>query len=367
MNKPSLYAFLVPSQLFIGVPSLAYELSDKFSVGGVLAGAVQCQSLSDAPDADDGCETALPFQLELSFRPTKTDEVYSKIGFAAGNGLNPKSPFVISHWAADLEADVKNINGRNRDYLLTAWYKHTFQFGEDHTLGATLGIIDSAAYLDDNAFANDEYTQFMNAALKNGRHVVLPAFDLGAVAEWDNGPWSIRGLLMDVGENDDGSGFTFYGVQLGYSTKSEMGAGNFRVAYIGASQDFLDPAGTRLEKRAATVFSFDQEFGKVLGGWVRFGWQTDDAAVDYKALYSGGINIKGSAWGRDNDNIGLGVAYVKGGNLDIDGTVLAEAYYRWQMNGIFALTADVQYQDDDYKTGPGPSGWTFSLRAVAEF
>jgi Carbohydrate-selective porin, OprB family len=367
MNKPSLYVLLLPSQLIIGIPSFAYEANDQFSVGGILAGAIQCQSLSGAPGIDDGCETALPFQLELRFRPTRHDEIYSKIGFAAGNGLNPKSPFVISHWAADLEDDVKNINGHNRDYLLTAWYKHTFRFSEDHRLGATMGIVDSSAYLDQNAYANDEYAQFMNAALKNGRNAILPAFEPGVVLEWTSGALSANGILMDVAENDDGNGFSFYGLQVAAQAENRLGTGNYRLTLLGTSRDFVDPTATQREKRAVALFSFDQEFGKVVGGWVRFGWQKDDAAVEYKTKYSGGIDIKGSAWGRGDDNIGLGVAYIKGGSLDIDGTVLAEAYYRWHMNEVFALTADVQYQNDDYRTGPGPSGWTFSLRAVAEF
>jgi hypothetical protein len=88
----------------------------------VLAGAVQCQNLSDAPGFSNTCEFAAPFQPEFSYRPTETDEVFFKLGFAAGNGINGNSPFIISPWAADLEDDVKNINGRNRDYLLTAWY-----------------------------------------------------------------------------------------------------------------------------------------------------------------------------------------------------------------------------------------------------
>lgn len=115
------------------------------------------------------------------------------------------------------------------------------------------------------------------------------------------------------------------------------------------------------------MLSFDQEFGKVLGGWVRFGGQTDKAAVDYKAIYSGGIDIKGGAWGRNGDNIGLGLAYLNGGNLDIDRSRVAEAYYRWQIAERLGLTADIQYQKDDYKTGHGPRAWTFSLRIVAEF
>ena len=134
---------------------------------------------------------------------------------------------------------------------------------------------------------------------------------------------------MNIGENDDGNEFNFYGMQASYSVNNSLGAGNYRVLVAGASEDFLNPAGTQLESRAGGLLSIDQEFGKVVGGWIRFGWQTTDAAVNYSAIYSGGIDLKGAGWGRNVDNIGLGYAYLNGGSLDVDASQVAEAYYRW--------------------------------------
>ena len=348
-------------------PALAYDINQQLSIGGVLAGAIQCQSLSDAPGFSNTCEGAVPFQPTVSIRPTADDEVFFKLGFAAGTGLNGNSPFNIDPWAAYLEEDVKNINGRNRDTLLTAWYKHTFTFRDDHQLGTSFGIIDATDYLDKNAYANDEYTQFMNSALTNGPNVFLPSFDLGAALEWDDGPWALRAVLMNIGENDDGYNTDFYGLQAGYRVDTTIGTGHYRLVIAGGSEDFLDPTGTQLVDRAATLLSFDQAFGQVVGGWIRFGWQTDKAAVDYNAIYSGGIDFKGSGWGRPADNIGLGYAYLNGANQDIKASRVAEAYYRWQLGEVFGLTADVQYMRDDYKAGGGPRGWVFGLRAVAGF
>jgi hypothetical protein len=369
MSKP----FITGFGLALTLPLLhttaahAYDINDKLSLGGVLAMAVQCQQVSDAPGFSNTCETSAPFQPEILFRPTDNDEVFFKLGFAAGNGLNSNSPFNISPWAADMEEDVKNINGRNRDYLLTAWYRHTFQFADDQQLGTMFGIIDSTHYLDENIYANDEFTQFMNPVLTNGPNVFLPSYDLGAAVDWHEGPWSLHALVMDVGENDDGNNYSFYGMQAGYTVHTSVGTGHYRVILAGASKDFLDPSGSQLETRAGGLLSFDQEFGPAVGGWLRIGWQTDDAAVDYHALYSGGLDFKGSGWGRPDDNIGIGYAYLHGGNLAIDTSHVAETYYRWQLGDVLGLTADVQYQQDDYKAGGGPSGWIFGLRAVAEF
>ena len=104
------------------------EIFDKISVGGVAAGAYQYQSVDDAPGFDDTGRGAFVFQPEIGFALTDADEIFTKFGFAAGNALNDAavSPFIFAPWAADLEDDVKDINGRNRDYLLAAWYKHTF-------------------------------------------------------------------------------------------------------------------------------------------------------------------------------------------------------------------------------------------------
>lgn len=368
MSKKLLSGFACALALpWLSTTAHAIEINDKLSLGGVLAMAVQCQALSDAPGFSNTCETSVPFQPEFSFRPTNADEVFFKLGFAAGEGINGHSPFVIAPWAADMEGDVKNINGRNRDTLLTAWYRHTFRLAGDHRLGASFGIIDATAYLDENAYANDEYTQFMNPALTNGPNVLLPSYDPGAAVEWDDGPWSLRAVVMDVGQIDNGNNFSFYGVQAGYSINNSLGVGNYRLVVAGASEDFLDPTGSQLESRAGALLSLDQAFGPAVGGWLRLGWQTDDAAVNYHAIYSGGLDFKGSAWGRPADNIGIGYAYLHGGNLAIDTSHVAEAYYRWQPGEVLGLTADVQYQQDDYKTGGGPSGWMLGLRAVAEF
>lgn len=96
----------------------------------------------------------------------------------------------------------------------------------------------------------------------------------------------------------------------------------------------------------------------------------EEAAVDYDAIYTDGLNFNGSGWNRENDNIGIGYAYLAGGNLDIDSTQAFEAYYRFGLNDYLGITADVQYMKDAYidsVVDDSPRGWIFSLRLVAEF
>jgi hypothetical protein len=364
-------------------PVQAYDVSDRFSVNGILAGAGQCQNVSarlpaasyavdGAVDAyDNACRGAMPFQLEASYYPGAAGEFFVKFGFAAGNGLNDTSPWLLVPWAAYLEDEVKDINGSNRDYLLAAWYRHTFSLANNSTVGATLGILDSTDYLDANEYANDEYTQFMNEAFVNAGGYTLPSYDTGAALEWVSGPWSVNVLGMNITENDAGNNYNFWGIQTGYQVDSRLGTGNYRFILVGTSTAFPDPAATEKESRLGWGLSFDQEFNAVIGAFLRFAWQQEDALVDYEGHYSGGFNFNGSGWGRNPDNIGIGYAYYEGGNADIKNTHVFETYYRFSFNEHAGLTADVQYMKDNYHNtfaaADNPAGWIFGLRATVGF
>jgi porin len=349
--------------LLHGSPAVAYDVNDWLSVGGRLASAGQCQLLIEHAGASDACRGGLPVQAELSLRPAESDQIFVKLGFAAGDGLNEVSPFQLRAWAADLHDDVTDLNGR-WSYLLNAWYKHRFTFSEDITLSVTGGVIDATDYLDKNVYSDDEYTQFMNEALVNGPNALLPSYDIGGALELDVGGWSARGVVMRIGENDDGNSFTFFGGQLGYRAETRWGVGNYRVLVVGASDDFLDATGTREEGRFAVGLSFDQELGETLGAYLRFRWHDDHASLPYESIYSGGIQIGGGIWGRPHDNVGLAYAYLPGGNENLRFTHTAELYYRFLPWKHLAITADLQYVRDEHRVGRGPEGFILGLRVV---
>ncbi|MFH1984684.1 MAG: hypothetical protein ABIL58_22820, partial [Pseudomonadota bacterium] len=272
--------------------------SEKIAIHGVLAGAYQYESISGPATAESVGRGAVPLKVDVSITPSDADEVFFSLGFTAGKGLSGVTALSLSPWAANMEDDVKSINGRNRDYLLTAGYKHTFTLGDDASLGVTGGIIDATGYLDQNAYANDEYTQFMNTALVNGPHGFAPSYDLGGAVELGYGPMYVNGVVMDVGKNDDGNNYTFYGMEIGYTLSTPLGEGTYRVVYEGGSEAFMNPAGTALERRQALFLSFDQQVAEGWGVWMRLGAQTTDAAVNYADIYTGGVDIKGGLWGR---------------------------------------------------------------------
>jgi porin len=212
----------------------------------------------------------------------------------------------------------------------------------------------------------------MNPALVNGPNGYAPSFDLGGAMEWDKKDFYINVVVMDVGENEDGFNSTFYGGEFGYNARFGFGEGTYRFIYQGANESYLsaDPTATNHEDRNVVFISIDQQFGENWGAWVRFGWGTDEARVSATNLYSGGINLKGGRWGRAQDNIGLGYAFFDGGNDGTKRASVGEAYYRWLMSDVFALTFDLQYQENRYDTpadGTDVDGFTYGLRGVVEF
>jgi len=78
---------------FINIKGYAMEISDKFSIGGVLSGAYQYQDLSDATGFDHTGRGAIIVQPELSFTPSEKDEIFVKLGFSGGHLNLGRRPF----------------------------------------------------------------------------------------------------------------------------------------------------------------------------------------------------------------------------------------------------------------------------------
>ena len=235
----------------------AAELTEKLSLNGVLSAALQCQQLSDDTVGEDTCKMGVPFQPELTYRPSRHDSLFLKLGFAAGNGLNEVSPFNLSPWGADLHDDVINVSGSGRNYLLTAWYEHVFELDHDNSVDLTLGIIDASTYLDQNVYANDEYNQFMNAALSNAPNTLFPSYDLGVATVWHRDQWTFSGVFMDVHQLTSPDKYTFYGVQARYTLETSQGTGHYRILLNG-DRDFIDEAGASKQRNDVLIISIDQ-------------------------------------------------------------------------------------------------------------
>jgi len=74
LNRKRFWYFhllLIVISFFFQTSALAYDITEKFSIAGALAGAYQHQT---GDDIDDKGRGAIPFQPGLSLRPTENDD-----------------------------------------------------------------------------------------------------------------------------------------------------------------------------------------------------------------------------------------------------------------------------------------------------
>jgi porin len=350
--------------------SPAYALNEKLSIEGMLTGVYQYADtdINGSGSADRGSAS---LDLGVNFHPTNSDEFQVTLSFAAGNGLNYLNLFSLSPFAGDLEDDLKDINGRDRDYLLEAWYKHTFLLSEKASLGITGGIIDSTAFIDDNNFANCECSQFMNEAFVNHKNVNLPSYDLGGVVELSISNFAIRALAMNSkfeSGDEEFTNYNYYALQVGYTLASTLGEGTYRIYGFTTNERFQCPVEREKGSLQGIGISADQKLGEIAGLFLKASWQDDKAIIDHDEIYSGGININGSLWGRENDEAGIAYGYLSGAcDSDIDRTIATEAYVKMQICQFSDITLDLQYVDDDLKTNEDRDGFIYGVRMNAYF
>jgi len=357
-------------------PGWGLDVSEKITFEGTFTGVYQWM---DGPDIDSKNRGSGAIDLGLSFTPTENNEFFILGSFASGNGLKDVSPFILAPNADDLEDDVKNINGHEQqDNILEAWYAHTFSY-KDTSLKITIGIIDATVYIDDNRFANDEITQFMNDVFVNTPLTTPPSYDLGAVAEFNKGPFSAKLLGMttkgDVGEDKEAF-YQYYALQLGYTLNSKWGEGNYRIFGFITSDEFYDWEGKDKESIYGVGVSIDQDLGFIrnpfsknpIGFFLRAGWQDDEAQVDYNNLISFGFNVPFYFLGKEGNEFGIGYAYLDSpDDADISNTHAVEAYAKFELFSYEVLssdlTVDFQYLSDNYdKEDEDKEGYIVGLR-----
>lgn len=333
----------------------AFEVTEKFSFEANLTWVHQWLEKKRG-DLEDKNKGSLVLDTRFNFKPTEVDEFSLRASLAKENGLKKVSPFYLSPNADDLRDDLHNINGRSRDHLQELWYARTFNLPGNFTLKGTIGIIDSTAFIDENRFANDELTQFMNEVFVNNPVANLVSYDYGVAFELGKGPVSLKVLGMQS-KTEDKRNYNYYAFQIGYRWETEIGEGNLRVYTFTTDKKFLDWSENKRKAKKGLGISFDQDLIKDrLGMFVRAGFQDDKPQVDYKSMCSLGVSSKIPFLGKKNITFGLGYAYLKAPSKHdkLKSTKALETYlaipvYEVEKKFSSVLTLDWQYMKDALK------------------
>lgn len=343
MNSKTVFSSLA----FLPLSLFALEVNKNLSIDVSLTGVYQYTDFSSDISGDVG-KGSLATDIGLNFHPTNIDQIQLTFSFADGNGLKKtfsNKGFLFMPNADDLEDDLKNINGRNRDYLLEAWYQHTL-IEKNFKVSFTGGIIDATAYIDDNAFANDETTQFMNDVFVNDPLANLPSYDLGGVAEFSNQNLTLKVLTINS-KTDSGKDYTYYAGQITFSQENSLGRGNYRIFYFITSKAFENQNGD-YDRLEGIGVSIDQTVKKWIGLFARIGINTHTSTGDLKDFYSAGTVIKELPL---NGQVGMGIAYSLGNKKisSLKEAKTAEIYYEFPLwEG--SLTFDLQWDRERFET-----------------
>jgi len=279
----------------------------------------------------------------------------------------------------------------------------------------TLGKMSVKDIFDNNAYANDPRTQFMNWGLMANEAWDFPADSLGYItgfaAELNHPGWAMRYGFFQMprvsnGVALDDNFLEAWGMVAEFERRYRLGvhAGTVRLlaflnhAHMGSYQEAVDnsvrPADIEATREYRYKYGFglnvEQEIFRNVGAFMRLGWsdgQTEAWAFsDVDRTATVGLSIKGESWGRANDTVGLagvfnGISgvhqrFLEAGGLGIlagDGALtygwekVMEAYYDFQIYKGVHAALDYQFVSNPaFNRDRGPVN-IFGARFHAEF
>ncbi|MCD6407609.1 carbohydrate porin [bacterium] len=309
------------------------NLIEGISVGIGATGIIQGTVNSDEDETDATISVDIEFEKELQ----NYGKMYLHLEGGSGEGIDRKGYFF-----SPVNTDA--VGNANID-IAELWYEHYFR-----NLTITFGKLDPTCYIDQNRFANDETTQFLNNTFKNNQTIEFPDNTLGFHFLFDNEKFEIEGGFLD-GDADWNEVFNNLFIFLQFNFKPEFAEkeGNYRVyGWMNNTPhtEFLNPSEDD-EKNYGFGLSFDQFLTEKLGIFGRFGWENGKVSENEYG-WSIGMNISGNCWGRKEDNVGIAFGqnifsddYKKAGNSGKTESIF-EIYYSWKLNEHLTISPDVQ-------------------------
>ncbi len=314
-------------------------------------------AVSDRIDAEktrDASGAGVAADLELSWKPGmnlfKDGGFFMRTHYGEGRGAD-------KDFGDKLFANLNTIGDDSDDdriRLLEAYYSHEFLEGR---LMFAIGKTEPLAFIDGNAFANDEATQFVGKPFVNNpvldsedEYAPIVAASYSPVENWkitalgvstsrSNGPareWkSVYDNIFDE---------PLVAGQLTYSPKIGELQGNYGVYAWNALHDHRRIAERGGEDGWGVGLTADQQVTDRIGLFARLSHSNEDVyEVDW--FWSLGANVKGLFPSRADDELGLAVAGLKANeDLEADGTEIhLESYYRFFLSEHFAVSPDLQY------------------------
>ena len=257
----------------------------------------------------------------------------------------------------------------------------------------TVGRMSAKDIFDNNSYANDSRTQFMNWGLMANEAWDYPGDSLGYITgfavELNQSHWALRYGLFQMPRVSNGTALDSHfleawgmvtELELRYALGTHDGAarllGFLNRAHMGSYQEAIDNPTRPADIAAARSYRYkygfglnlEQELTKNIGAFARLGWSDGDNEAwvfsDVDRTASVGLSVKGESWHRPGDTYGLagllnglsrvhrdffaagGIGILAGdGALSYATEEILETYYDFQVWKTIHLTLDYQFSN----------------------
>lgn len=329
------------------------EVLSRISVSGESAFYVQGAGSAKINQTDYAADNigGIAASLNISLKVDKEGSAHVQLRYMDNGTLDPDGELLAS--ANEINAGPDN---RNKVLVKKAYFSQGFYSGK---LFLAAGKADPETWMDGNAYAGDQYTQFIGQALvdnpvldQEDEQAPALAFGWRASEQWElvlvgvSSSHSWEGAREPKNEWEDVLDSPFLGLQLSFSPAGEGRAGNYRLYAWSASYDHanLDPNKPGFSPGWGIGISCDQEVSDRIGLFLRAGYQ-NKAVYAAPWFVSGGFSATGLIPGRERDIWALGAAAMLENSLLLNRTAEThlETYYRFIFTDHVSLTPDLQY------------------------
>lgn len=300
----------------------------KVAVGGAARAALQ--QVSNGRERENKLFGEGAVDVTLLYRPMARTTLFVDFEAIAGPGPDSRLGSL-----SRVNADAETLGGQDEKLTIReAWLGLRLI---DDRLDLFLGKLDPTNYFDRNLFANDETSQFLNAALVNNPMLKQPPNRPGVVARWDAG----RDLAFSLGAH------------AANDLDKDLLSGPFIIGEIDYHSTLLIDGNYRLWARFSTLpddrsrqtwgvgISLDQRLTPQLGVFARAGFSQTEGMSRTSYAASTGLQWTAPLWDRPRDRFGVGYSFQREAALGEEH--LAETYYNMSLTDHLSVIGNLQW------------------------
>lgn len=312
------------------------SVADSLGINIEAGGTILLQGTSKVNDGSDEGRNDGTYSIDLGVGKEFSNGGLAFIHLEAGAG-------------AGLDASVQTYGGINRDAgdsgnvaeVTEFWYEQPL-CGDK--LKVTFGKLDPTGYFDENAFANDETSQFISPVFRNNAAISFTDNSLGLRMTYS--PTAMIDVTYAYMTSDpdwnhiDRGGFNAIQVNIKPSEN-----GNYRLMYWSSNAEMEKFENGEKTGGYGFAASLDQKLSEKIGVFGRFSWQ-DPSVYENSMAWS----VGGQCGVRENDAIGLAVGQIMASSdytdalaQKDDSETQAELYYSFAITENLVLTPALQY------------------------